>query len=263
MKRPSPSVTMTCNDRSTSAEQQAALRYQWLRDKSLITGLGNGPMVRMGMGDPVSGPELDAQIDLALLKWPLDGRGITARTDIAGYEMSPQDAHALAQLVSSSSQDRVTFLEEHLSRHGTDNLVKLFVRFVECADSVITNCKSMAELLLITEGGVHPHVAEEINMPSLLGALNGVVLAANVDPAGTCAGCAYRIGTAANQSLITTQDAAYVRDEHNVFFCHENVPEGSLPTQICIGHAKCLKARGVTGDDSLSALPSVTSANTA
>lgn len=254
---------MIRNERDTPAKLQAALRYQWLRDKALSTGLGNGPMVRMGMGDPVSGPELDAQVDQALLKWPLEGQCLTAHTSLAEYEISNQDAQVLARLVSSAPPDRVSVLEQFLSRHGTGHLVNLFAGFIECANSVITNCKSTAELLLITEGGLHPHAAEEINMPSLLGALNGVVLANMVDPAGTCSGCAYRLGTAANQSLITTQDAAYVRDEHNVFFCHENVAQGSLPTQICIGHAKCLKSRGVTGEDSLSALPSVTSANTA
>ena len=48
-----------------------ANRYRWLRDGALGTGSANVPMVRIGMGEPVSGAELDLVTDAAALNWPM------------------------------------------------------------------------------------------------------------------------------------------------------------------------------------------------
>ena len=48
-----------------------ASRYRWLRDGALGTGSANVPMVRIGMGDPVGGDDLDKLIDAAALDWPI------------------------------------------------------------------------------------------------------------------------------------------------------------------------------------------------
>lgn len=48
-----------------------ANRYRWLRDGALGTGSANVPMVRIGMGEPVSGADLDRTMDTAALNWPM------------------------------------------------------------------------------------------------------------------------------------------------------------------------------------------------
>lgn len=48
-----------------------ARRYRWLRDGALGTGSANVPMVRIGMGEPVGGADLDLVVDAAALNWPM------------------------------------------------------------------------------------------------------------------------------------------------------------------------------------------------
>jgi len=48
-----------------------AIRYRWLRDGALGTGSANVPMVRIGMGEPVGGADLDRTMDAATLNWPM------------------------------------------------------------------------------------------------------------------------------------------------------------------------------------------------
>lgn len=89
--------------------------------------------------------------------------------------------------------------------------------------------------------GEHPHTAEQANLPTMFGALQGVVLAATVDPRGTCAGCAYRLGTPANTSPVTTSDAIYCRQELSRFYCHADLDDQGNPVRTCVGHAKAMK----------------------
>ena len=70
---------------------------------------------------------------------------------------------------------------------------------------------------------MHPQLAEKINLPTLFGALHGVVLAAGVKSDKTCGGCAFRLGTPANQSPITTGDADwYFHPGEGDCLCHED-----------------------------------------
>lgn len=46
------------------------LRYRWLRDHALQTGNANVPMVRIGLGNPLQGFDLDVEVDRAVLDWP-------------------------------------------------------------------------------------------------------------------------------------------------------------------------------------------------
>lgn len=48
-----------------------ANRYRWLRDGALGTGSANVPMVRIGMGEPVGGTDLDRATDAAALNWAM------------------------------------------------------------------------------------------------------------------------------------------------------------------------------------------------
>jgi hypothetical protein len=112
------------------------------------------------------------------------------------------------------------------------------------ANSVVANCREMAELLLITEGGVNPYAAEKINMPTLWGALGGVTLAEGINQSLTCMGCAFRLGTIANQSPITTLDADDCGNPGEPeFFCHEDLNEAGQPVRGCSGFAQLRAAR--------------------
>jgi hypothetical protein len=105
----------------------------------------------------------------------------------------------------------------------------------------------MIELLLIAEGGMHPHEAERVNLPTLFGAPNGVLLAQGVDQTKTCGGCAFRLGTCANQSPSTTCDADWCSGGEDHFMCHEDLDEAGNPTRKCTGFTQARRSRRKAG----------------
>jgi hypothetical protein len=222
----------------------AAQRYFWLRDQALRTGHANVPMVRLGMGDPLGGFELDFEVDDAMSKWPLPAIPFeyVAPAPAQEYELTSVEAEFLLKVAQAPTHERKGLLSRYAHSAGIEDAIRLFSQMIGCANAVIENCRVGAIDLLITEGGLHPHVAEDINLPTLAGAMSGAMLAAGVDPRGTCSGCVYRHGTHANQSPVTTEDAAYSACGSQKFMCHENLDQRGSPTQVCIGHAKALKA---------------------
>ncbi|VVP30279.1 hypothetical protein [Pseudomonas fluorescens] len=222
----------------------AAQRYFWLRDQALRTGFANVPMVRLGMGDPLGGYELDAEVDEAMSKCPLPAIPFDYVPPVPAldYELTSVEAEFLLKVVQASTHEREGLLSRYAKSAGIDDAIRLITQVIGCANAVIENCRVGAVGMLITEGGLHPHVAEDINLPTLAGAMSGVMLAAGVDPRGTCSGCVYRHGTHANQSPVTTEDAVYSASGCQKFMCHENLDHRGSPTQVCIGHAKALKA---------------------
>ncbi|KAA0946206.1 hypothetical protein FQ186_25990 [Pseudomonas sp. ANT_H14] len=227
-----------------SAYVAAALRYFWLRQQSLRTGHANVPMVRLGMGDPLDGFDLDLEVDEAMAKWPLPANHFQTAAPVPAhdYELTSIEAEFLSKVVEASTHERETLLSRYANSAGVDDVIRLFSQMIGCANAVIENCRLGAIDLLITEGGLHPHVAEDINLPTLVGAMSGVMLAAGVDPREVCSGCVYRHGTHANQSAVTTEDAAYSAFGSLKFMCHENLDQRGSPTRVCVGHAKALKA---------------------
>lgn len=222
----------------------AARRYFWLRDQAMRTGFANVPMVRMGMGDPLGGFELDGEVDDAMSKWPLPAIPFDYVTPAPAldYELTSVEAEFLLKVVQAPTQEREGLLSRYANSAGLEDAIRLLSQVIGCANAVIDNCRAGAIGLLITEGGLHPHTAEDINLPTLAGAMSGAMLAAGVDPRGTCSGCVYRHGTHANQSPVTTEDAVYSACGSQKFMCHENLDHHGNPTQVCIGHAKAIKA---------------------
>lgn len=222
----------------------AARRYFWLRDQALRTGFANVPMVRLGMGDPLGGFELDGEVDDAMSNWPLPAIPFDYVTPAPAhdYELTSVEAGFLLKVVQAPAQEREGLLARYANSAGLNDAIRLFSQVIGCANAVIENCRVGAIGLLITEGGLHPHTAEDINLPTLAGAMSGAMLAAEVDPRGTCSGCVYRHGTHANQSPVTTEDAVYSACGSQKFMCHENLDQRGSPTQVCIGHAKAIKA---------------------
>jgi hypothetical protein len=168
--------------------------------------------------------------------------GATATQLNTDYDISICDAQALRGATLLPNWVRLAALKKYRKERGSDALLNLFSQFIGLANSVVENNRVMAELVLIAEGGINPYKAEKINLPTIHGALNGVVLAASVKQEKTCLGCAFRLGTPANQSPSTTVDAqSCVDDLDGDFMCHENLPSDGEPTRKCIGFAQAVR----------------------
>lgn len=150
-----------------------------------------------------------------------------------------------AETLQGASLIPVDLRRKLLRRLRRDELVELFAQFIGLANSVVANNREMIELAGIISGELHPERAHEINLPTIFGALSGVK-AANLVPAEakTCGGCAYRLGTPANQSPVTTSDVDWQRGAGDDFWCHEDMNADGSPNRKCIGHLLAMKAEG-------------------
>lgn len=158
------------------------------------------------------------------------------------YAMTTHDASELKGVVLLPFDIRQKLLAKYAKERGTAALVNLFANFIGMANSVVDNTRDALELLGIIKADMHPHDAEKINVASLFGALQGVELANQVDQKKTCSGCAFRLGTLANQSPSTTSDVKWcVECDDDRFMCHEHLDEQGQPTVLCGGHAQVLK----------------------
>lgn len=157
------------------------------------------------------------------------------------YSMTPTDATDIAGIAQLDLAMRRLALSAYLERHGHERLVELLAQFIGMANSVVANCGEMSDQVLIAECGVHPDRFDSVNLPTIIGACQGVMIASKCDPAGACHGCAYRLGSIANQSPITTCDAEYMAHDRKGFMCHAHLDEHNEPTKVCVGHAKAAK----------------------
>lgn len=159
----------------------------------------------------------------------------------APYRLTVAEAEWLKGLVSIPTADtRGALLARYAAEHGAEAVLGLFAEFVGLARSVQENTREMVNLLGWMSGDTHPDSSEGANLPTLFGALCGVELAARVVQRKTCNGCAFRLGAIANQSPITTDDAAYCVEDRTRFMCHERGldPETGAPTKLCAGYAQ-------------------------
>jgi hypothetical protein len=161
------------------------------------------------------------------------------------HEADVADLSGLVALLESNSGRldkkimlRVTDLV--LKGKTPEQIAALFLEFAKMAVSVVENCHDMANTEMVINGELHPDSNARLNMPTLSGALQGVKLARNVDHDVLCAGCAYRLGTIANQSPVTTCDAASsMPDQLNMRFnCHEALDDNGDTYKACAGYAQ-------------------------
>ncbi|GLK86716.1 hypothetical protein [Ancylobacter defluvii] len=159
------------------------------------------------------------------------------------YELADDAATTLAACAMLPNRVRVELLEKFAEQHGMPALIEAFAQFVGLANSVVANVRDGAELLLITEGGYHPHDAEKVNLPTIFGALLGVQLArVPQDNPAMCGSCAFRRGSIANQCTSTVIDAGETLGPGEpAFLCHEE-DEGVVPHRACGGYAVAKKA---------------------
>lgn len=158
------------------------------------------------------------------------------------YSMSQSDAQDLAGIAQLDLPMRRQALTKYLQLNGSQRLVEFMAQLIGMANSVASNCAEMSDQVLIIECGVHPDKFTGVNLPTIIGACQGVMIANKCDPAGACHGCAYRLGSIANQSPITTCDAEFMAHDPKGFLCHAHLDGDGEPTKVCVGHAKAAKA---------------------
>ncbi|MFJ7794544.1 hypothetical protein [Pseudomonas sp. NPDC096950] len=163
-------------------------------------------------------------------------------SEVTEYSMTPEQALFLSKVAQAHLQERRALFRSYAATQGYEGLLDLFAQFVGMANSVAENCREMTDLVLITEMGMNPDKFDSINLPTLHGACQGVMLAARCDPTGACHGCAYRLGSIANQSPMATSEAAYMSFDKKGFMCHAELDEALIPTKVCVGHARAFKA---------------------
>lgn len=157
------------------------------------------------------------------------------------YSMTTSDAAELADIARFDLAMRRKAITDYLNKNGPQRLVEMLAQFIGMANSVAQNCSEMSDQVLIEECGVHPDRFTSVNLPTIIGACQGVQIASKCDPAGACHGCAYRLGSIANQSPITTCDAEFMAHDQKGFMCHAHLDEQREPTKVCVGHAKAAK----------------------
>lgn len=160
------------------------------------------------------------------------------------YAMTSRDANELKGVVLLPFDIRQKLLAKYAKDRGTGALVDLFANFIGMANQVVDNTREALFLFGVIDAKLSDREAEGINVASLFGALQGVELANQVDQNKTCAGCAFRLGTPANQSPSTTCDAEWCIDGgEDRFMCHEHLDEHGQPTVQCGGHLQIVRRR--------------------
>lgn len=152
------------------------------------------------------------------------------------YAMSPEHA---ANLAGGALLPRDLRIEtaKLLLRLGADP-AEVIADLLGMANSVVENCTELLRTEAVARGWVHFHEIDRINFPSMHGALMGVLLSAGVDAAKVCHGCAFRLGSMANQCAPTQYDAAAAVDGEFPFMCHEELDASGKATHGCRGYGQ-------------------------
>ena len=155
------------------------------------------------------------------------------------YTIAPEDADVLKGASLLPGHLRRLIIGKMVAEQGVAHIVNLFAQFIGLANSVVANNREMVEMLMIMHNDDHPYAAEKANLPTIFGALSGIGVAAGIDQTVLCEGCAYRIGTAANQSPVTTCDAEWVvKDLGLKFLCHMDGEAEGKHKKACAGFAQ-------------------------
>ncbi len=162
------------------------------------------------------------------------------------YRLTAKTADLMASLTVLPLSARQDVLRRYAEDHGPAALADLCAQAIGMANSVNKNCRDFLEVIGVVHAGMHPYSAEKLNAPTMLGAAMGAKLAQGIDPAKTCAGCAFRCGTAANQSPSTVADATDCTDTRagDAFMCHAHRDALDNPVRACAGWAQWIKAGG-------------------
>jgi hypothetical protein len=108
------------------------------------------------------------------------------------YQLDAADAEALKGMVVVPLGFRRVAIELYLTKHGLGATLNLFEQALGMANSVAQNCREMSEMLMVEHCDMHPYAAENINLPTMLGACMGAALnrKCQPEPRSMCHGCA-------------------------------------------------------------------------
>lgn len=156
----------------------------------------------------------------------------------AKYSLTKEQADELRGMALLPDEFRLQLLKRYHKQHGTKALIELFAQFMGLANSVSLNTREFVEMYLVLECKHLPMTAAKINLPTVVGALHGIFTA--IPPSkGMCDGCAFRLGSVANQCEVTTLDANWsVNNLDKNFYCHEDLKPNGEPQHLCAGYAK-------------------------
>jgi len=155
------------------------------------------------------------------------------------YSLTRDEAGTLAGACSMPADLRAEIFEKYAARHGVKALASLFAQFMGLANSVVANNRDALEIFGMVHCDMGHYQAEKLNLPTIFGACNGALIAEGVDPSGLCGGCAFRLGTHANQSPVTTCDADWCSHPgESTFMCHEDIDDRGQPMKACAGFAR-------------------------
>lgn len=146
------------------------------------------------------------------------------------YSISHADAvYLLALMVGGKVPDRTN-----------DDLKKLLAEVCNLSKAISDNCRDWLETAAIIHGHIHPHSAEKLNVPTLLGALSSAITVPRVDDSACCATCAFRVGSVANQTEAVAQDVMLALESGEAFYCHHG---DDAPKYRCRGFLEAMKKR--------------------
>ena len=166
-----------------------------------------------------------------------------SRARDTAYSLTRDQAETLAGATGLPVNVREVIFTRYAEEHGAPALAALFAQFMGLANSVVANNRDALEIFSMVHLDMAPYTAEKLNLPTIFGALNGAIIADGVEQDGLCDGCAFRHGTHANQSPITTCDADYCSHPgEQPFMCHDHM-ENEEPTRACVGFARLRAAR--------------------
>lgn len=158
--------------------------------------------------------------------------------------MKKEEARELGWIVEAEGARREELIGRYLGEHGAAGLVGLFFEFVEVAKRLERGQREWMERECEYLGLVAPGQGMDMNLPTVAGAVAGLEFAVEPAVAGMCVGCAFRLGSGANQSLSTVTDAeACVRDGR-LFLCHEVVDGSGRAVRACSGWVESVRREG-------------------
>jgi hypothetical protein len=160
------------------------------------------------------------------------------------YTLTREQAMTLGGAAGLSRDIRKMIFEKIAKDEGVAALADLFAQFMGLANSVVENNRQALELFGLCHLGMEPWEAEKLNLPTIFGACNGAAISQGIEQDGLCHGCAFRLGSAANQSPSTTCDADFcAHPGEQPFMCHEDMIDAEPPSKACAGFSRLRAVR--------------------
>ncbi|SDJ09604.1 hypothetical protein [Pseudomonas abietaniphila] len=118
---------------------KAAQRYFFLRGAALRTGNANTPMVRVGLGQLLSGTALDEEVDRVMRQWP--ALGLRIPSDIGAgadsYSFTPSELDFIRSVLAKQPLAQTRALMRYAAAVGPADAASLFANFMGYTNSLL------------------------------------------------------------------------------------------------------------------------------